>query len=168
MFEIGDYVINANNGICRIEDTVHLELPSVDKNKLYYLLIPIEEKNSKVYIPIDNTNHRIRKIMSEKEAWKVIDEIPLTEEMWIDNDKEREQKYKEAIKSCEPAKLISIIKNLYHRNQNRNEQGKKNIAVDEKYFKMAENNLYAELAFAMEKDKNDMRQLIEERMKQVQ
>lgn len=168
MFEIGDYVVNANNGICRIEDIVHLDISMSGKDRPYYLLIPVEEKNAKVYIPADGANNRIRKVMNKKEAWKIIDAIPLIEEMWIDNDKQREQIYKEVIYSCEPVKLISIIKSMYHRKQQRNAQGKKNTAVDERYFKLAENNLYMELAFAMGKNKNDMQLLITERMKKVE
>jgi CarD family transcriptional regulator len=88
--------------------------------------------------------------------------------MWIDNDKQREQKYKEAIHSCEPEKLVSIIKNMYNRKLIRTAQGKKNTAVDDRYFKLAENNLYTELAFAMEKDKDDMQLLITNRMQEIQ
>ena len=53
VFEIGDYVIKAHNGICRIEDILHLDLPNADKDRLYYLLIPLENKNSKLYVPTD-------------------------------------------------------------------------------------------------------------------
>jgi CarD family transcriptional regulator len=167
MFKKGEYVVTANNGICIIEDIMHLDNSMSSKDKLYYLLVPVEEKSAKVYIPTEGINNRFRKIMNEKEAWKVIDEIPSIEEMWIDNDKQREQRYKEAIHSCEPEKLVSIIKNMYNRKLKRTAQGKKNTAVDERYYKLAENNLYTELAFAMEKDKNDMQSLITERMQEI-
>ena len=45
MYEIGSYVVKANNGVCRIEDILHLDLPGTDRNRLYYLLIPLENKN---------------------------------------------------------------------------------------------------------------------------
>lgn len=55
---------------------------------------------------------------------------------------------------------MGIIKNIYHRKKVRNEQGKKNTAVDERYFKIAENTLYSELAFAVGKKKDEMQELI--------
>lgn len=168
MFEIGDYVINANNGICKIEDKVHLDLPMSDQKKLYYLIVPIREKNTKLYIPVDSDKQRIRRAMDEQQALRVIDEIPQIKAAWISNDKQREQKYKEAIFSCEPQQLIGILKCMHQRNQQRNAEGKKNTTIDDRYYKLAENNLYSELAFAMHKEKDEMRQMITERIHAIE
>ena len=51
---------------------------------------------------------------------------------------------------------------MYQRKQKRNAQGKKNTATDERYFKLAEEYLYAELAFALGKNKNEMCKFIQE------
>ena len=166
MYEIGDYVMKANNGVCRVEDTLHPDLPNVDKNRLYYLLVPLDNKNSRLYVPIDTAENSLRRALSEEEAWEVIEKIPEVEAAWIANDKLREQTYKEAIHSCNPTALVSIIKNLYIRKKQRSEQGKKSTATDERYFKLAEDNLYAELAFALGKEKNQMRQIIAETIEQ--
>ena len=166
MYEIGDYVIKANNGVCRVEDTLHPDLPNVDKNRIYYLLVPLDNKNSRLYVPIDTAENSLRRALSEEEAWEVIEKIPEVEAAWIANDKLREQTYKEAIHSCNPTALVSIIKNLYIRKKQRSEQGKKSTATDERYFKLAEDNLYAELAFALGKEKNQMRQIIAETIEQ--
>lgn len=160
MYEIGDYVIKANNGVCRIEDIMHLDLPNTNKDRLYYLLIPLENKNSKLYVPTDASPDGLRRALNEEQAWEIIHKIPQVEAAWITNDKLREQAYKEAIHSCDPIALVSIIKNLYIRKKQRFEQGKKSTATDDRYFKLAEDSLYAELAFALGKEKNDMRQLI--------
>ena len=164
MFDIGDYVINATNGICKVEDKVYLDLPMSDKKKLYYLIVPIKERNTKLYIPVDSEKQRIRKAMDEAQALEVINEIPQIEAVWIANDKQREQKYKEAIFSCEPKQLVGILKCVYLRNRQRNAEGKKNTTIDERYFKLAENNLYSELAFAMHKNQDEMRQIINDRI----
>ena len=166
MYENGDYVIKANNGVCRVEDTLHPDLPNVDKNRLYYLLVPLDNKNSRLYVPIDTAENSLRRALSEEEAWEVIEKIPEVEAAWIANDKLREQTYKEAIHSCNPTALVSIIKNIYIRKKQRSEQGKKSTATDERYFKLAEDNLYAELAFALGKEKNQMRQIIAETIEQ--
>nr|MBQ8253677.1 CarD family transcriptional regulator [Lachnospiraceae bacterium] len=168
MFEVGDYVINANNGICKVEDKVHLDLPMGNKDKLYYLIVPIGEKNTKLYIPVDSEKQRIRKVMDEEQALRVIDEIPGIEAVWIINDKQREQRYKEAIFSCEPKQLVGILKCMYLRNMQRSAEGKKNTTIDERYFKLAENNLHSELAFAMRKDMDEIKQLIADRIHAVE
>ena len=160
VYEIGDYVVKANNGVCRIDNIQHLDLPNTDKNRLYYLLVPIENKNAKLYVPTDTAAGTLRKALDEAQAWEVIRTIPEVEAAWITNDTLREQAYKEAIHSCNPTALISIIKNLYLRRKQRSEQGKKSTATDDRYFKLAEDNLYSELAFALGKGKSEMRQLI--------
>ena len=42
--------------------------------------------------------------------------------------------------------------------------GKKNTSIDEHFFRVAENNLYTELAFAIGKNKEDMQQIICEKI----
>ncbi len=161
MFKIGDYVIvNSNYGICKIEDIAYLDVSMAVGNERYYHMIPLEETGSKIYIPVDGTKHRIRKVLNEEEAWKIIGEVPEIEEMLIDNSRLCEKKYKEAIQRCEPKILISIIKSMYYRKRKRDAQGKKDTVIDERYFKVAENNLYEELAFALGKNKNEMQKLI--------
>ncbi len=160
MYEIGDYVIKSNNGVCKVENILHLDMPGTDKNKLYYLLIPRECQSARVYVPVDSKSSSLRKVLSKEEAWEIIRKIPETERTWNTNDKLREQEYKEAIQSCNPSALVGIIKNLYLRKKIRNEQGKKSTATDERYFKLAEDNLYSELAFAIGREKNEMRQII--------
>lgn len=165
MFAEGTYVLNAKNGICKVEGIVTLDASISDSNQQYYLLIPEEESSARVYIPVEGAEQRMRGVIGAAEAWKIIDSIPEIEEMTVLSDKERERQYKEAIQSCRPEALVSIIKVMYLRKQSRIAQGKKNTAVDEKYFKIAENNLYAELAFALGKQKQEMQKLISERIK---
>ena len=58
--------------------------------------------------------------------------------------------------------MVSILKELYFRRKKRLEDGKKITIVDERYFKLAENQLYSELAFALGVQKSDINQIIEE------
>ena len=73
MFEIGDYVLNATNGICKISEIVELDMSGDKKLKSYFLLRPVEEENDRVYIPVDNADKRIRKVITQDEAQAVLD-----------------------------------------------------------------------------------------------
>ena len=42
MFEIGDYVLNATNGICKISEIVELDMSGDKQLKSYFLLRPVE------------------------------------------------------------------------------------------------------------------------------
>jgi CarD family transcriptional regulator len=165
MYVIGDYIVKYSDGVCRVDDITHLNMSGVDKNKLYYLLIPVGDNKRKVYVPVDTTDTTIRKAMTEEEALHLIDEIPDIDNNWSENEKEREHQYKEAAKSCNPKALIAIIKTTYMRNMKRTQQGKKKTLVDERYFKMAQDNLYMELGFALHREANTIEQLIKESVK---
>lgn len=160
MFEIGEFIVKPNKGICKVEEIGPIDMSGGNRNKLYYILSPLSDKGAKIYVPVDKENTGMRSVMNEEQAWKIINGVTEVEEVWIENDKYREQRYKEAIKSCDPVELISIIKNMYRRKKERNSQGKKNTIIDERYFRQAEDILYGELAFAIGKDKSEMRQVI--------
>lgn len=158
MFNKGDYVVNSNNGICRIDDIVELNTPNGKKK--YYLLIPFNEQTAKIYIPLDSASKRIRYAMNKDQAIQLIESIKNINETYIENEKEREKIYKDAINSCNPQKLVGIIKNLYLRRLERTNSGKKNTVVDDRYFKLAENQLHNELSFALQVEKEQVVQII--------
>lgn len=166
MYEVGEYIVKPFSGVCRIEKIMHLDVSGADKKRLYYLLIPINDKSGKIYMPTDTADSHVRKAMNETDALKVIENIPEIAEIWIENEKQREQKFKEVIRSCNPDELVGIIKTLYMRKSKRLEQGKKNTAVDDRYFKLAQNNLYSELGFALHRNANEVDELIKESINQ--
>lgn len=158
-YEIGDLVSKPVTGICKVEDIVHLDISGIQKDKLYYLLIPADHSLEKIYVPV-SSDINIRLCLTEKEAWDLIKQIPHIQAVWIENEKMREQKYKEIIKSNIPEALVSVIKMIYQRKKARIEQGKKSTSTDDKYFQMAEKLLYSELGMALGRPKNDICQLI--------
>ncbi len=162
MYSVGDYVVKANNGVCRIADILHLDVSSEKKDRLYYLLIPQADKGAKVYVPVDTGSSSIRGVLSEEKAWSVIKRIPDIDEAKITNDKQREQEYKDALKSCDPDLLVGVIKNIYLRREKRQAEGKKSTSVDDRYFKLAEDALFSELAFAIGTDQSEINQIIKD------
>ena len=162
MFEKGNFVINTNNGICEITDIITMDMSGIPKE--YYVLVPIDESTAKVYIPFDIASQRIRLAMTKEDAFTFIKEIKDIDEAYIENEKEREKTYKEALTSRDPKRLVGIIKTLYLRRQERLDAGKKNTAIDERYFKLAENHLHSELAFALNINKQEVTKLILENL----
>ena len=163
MFKIDEYVVHTTGGICLVKDIAPLTIPGADRNALYYYLMPVRENGSRVFVPVDNDS-AIRKVYTEEEAWNLIDEIPSIEKLLVENDKMREACYKAIIKSCDLRQLVSVIKSLMARKREREEAGKRSTATDERYLKIAEENLLSELAFAIGRDKREMRDVIAERI----
>ena len=108
MYKIDEYVVHMTGGICQIKDITSLAISGADKDRKYYLLVPLSAKSSKVYVPVDNDN-AMRKICSGEEAKALIDDVATIEELNIDNDKLREARYREVIKSCDLHDLVSVL-----------------------------------------------------------
>lgn len=167
MYKKGEYIIYGHNGICRIDDITHLDIPGADRKRLYYVLTPLNTKGSRIYFPTDKENVHARRLMSEEDAWALLREIQDIDEIWVSNDKLREEKYKEALNSFDNRQWVGIIKTLYFRKQERIAQGKKMAAMDERYLKMAEDALYSEMAFVMGKEKDEIPSFIREYIERV-
>ena len=160
MYTKGEFVVKANTGVCMVEDIIMKRLTETSDEKEYYCLAPLSDSRSKVFVPVQSDKSNLRPAMTEDEAWTLIHDIPSIEIKWIESDKFREQEYKNAMRSNDPRALVSIIKNLYIRNKEREQQGKKITAIDDRYFKLAENALYSEIAHALSREKDDMKALI--------
>ncbi len=165
-YEIGDLVSKPVTGICKIKDILYLNPQDERNNKLYYLMKPIEDEKEKIYVPVSNADSRLRLCMTKKMAWSLIKRIPEIPTAWVNNEKMREQNYKEAVKANEPEALVSIIKMIYQRNQKRLAQGKKCTATDARYFQTAENLLYMELGVALGKPRQEICETIIEYINQ--
>ena len=155
-YEIGDFVSKPVIGICKIENILYLNPYGEKKDKLYYLIKSIEDEKEKIYVPVSNSDSRLRACLTKEEAWNLIKRIPEIPTAWTNNEKMREQNYKEAVKANSPEALVSIIKMIYQRKQKRLAQGKKCTATDARYFQMAENLLYMELGIALGKPKQEI------------
>lgn len=160
MFEPGEYVVSGGKGVCVVEDITKLDLSGVDKKREYYILKPVYLSGSTVYIPVDTAEDTLRKVLNREQAdelIKEIEEIPLIE---TGNEKLLEQEYKGCIRKNNCRDLLRIIKTIYLRKQKRLEEGRKVTAVDAKYFRIAEDNLYGELAIALKMSKGDVEDYI--------
>lgn len=164
MFEVGDYIVCGNNGICRIENISTIDIPDVDPDRLYYILQPAFAKTSVVYVPVDNEKIIMRKVLTKEQANELIDHIPEIETIGEKNDKLREERFKECMKHHDCEDWIKVIKTLYLRKQDRLERGQKVTATDARYLKTAEDNLYCEIAMALGIEKSEVLDFIEQRI----
>ena len=151
MFKINDYVVYKKD-VCKVSDIKEYG------GKKYYALTPVEDASLKINVPVDN--ELVRPTLSKKEALNVIDLIKSVKVIKIDNEKNIEEEYKSLLKTGKYDDLISIIKTTYLRNQTRIMEKKKISEVDQRYFELAENKLYDELAIPLEMTKEEVKDYI--------
>ncbi len=167
MFHVGDYIIYGSNGVCKVDKVGPMDFDGVSRDRMYYTLIPVYSKGSKVFTPIDNHKVVMRPILTTEEANALIDNIQSIDVMWESDDRKREEAFKEALRSCDCREWIKIVKTLYLRRKKRIEAGKKVTASDGKYLYLAEDSLYGELAVALNMKKEKVEEFIVERVKRL-
>ena len=149
MFKKGELIICGGLGVCRVIDITDNPVDRLDKKRKYYLLEPVFEKTSTIYTPVDNEKVIMRRIMNKEEAQKLIEHIKEIDVMWVQEEKRREQTYKDAIRTYDSRSLVQIIKTLYQRKRIRIKEGKKVLSSDEQYLRKAEELLYSEMSLAL-------------------
>lgn len=149
MFEKDELIMCGGHGVCRVVNITGNPIDRLDKVRKYYVLEPVFEKGSTIYTPVDNSKVVMRKIMNKKEANDLIRQVSQMEVVWIQEEKGREQMYKEAIRTYDSSSLARIVKTLYLRRQSRLDEGKKVLSSDEQYLHKAEELLYSEMSLAL-------------------
>ncbi len=162
MHQVGEYIVKAFDGVCKVEDILHPQMSGIEKDRMYYLLIPVDDPAGKIYLPLDTTDSSLRKVMDEAEARSLIGRVTEIDVLEVENERLREQCYKDAIRSCKPETWISLIKLIRLRKESRIVQGKKATVLDERYFKMAEGKLYSELGFALQLTKEEVQEQLKD------
>lgn len=164
MFQVGDFIVYGSTGVCEVESIGTLDIPGMSKDRLYYTLRPCYEQRSTIFTPVDNEKVIMRSVLSRKEALELIDEMKEIGFLGITDEKRREAEYRECFLKCDCRELVKMLHTIYSRRQERISQGKKTTAKDDKYFHMAEENLYGELAVSLGMDKGQVKEFIYERV----
>ena len=148
MYQIGELVQYGSSGVCKIEGIVQ-DVAGLDQDKQYYLMIPVNRHDSKIYTPVDNTKTKMRRILSAEEVRGLMEAAPKMEELSIGNEKQCEGVYKEALYSIDCYLWLRLLKTLMLRKAARMAQGKKCTATDERYLKSVGERLYDELSIVL-------------------
>ncbi len=164
MFEKGEYIVYGSSGVCEVKDIGPMEMTGVQGEKLYYTLQQKYSSGGKIFTPVDNSKIVMRSIYSKGEAGELIETIPFIDELEIHDEKKREDFYKSSIRSCDFTEMIRLMKLIYHRKKKRLEAGKKMASLDERYLKMVEDGLYGELEISLGLSRDDVEQMVSERL----
>lgn len=163
MYSVGQHVVCGNKGVCTVEDITTLDIAGVDRAKLYYILKPQYISASTVYVPVENAAS-LREVLTREQAQRLVEEMPDIAPLQIVNEKLAEQEYRSCMRSNDSMEWVRVIKTIYARRQKRLQAGRKETAVDGRYFKMAEDSLYGELAVALGMERSQVCTYIEDKL----
>lgn len=160
MFDIGEYVVYGNKGVCEVKKIGPVDIPGMSSDRNYYTLSQVYTKGSTIYVPVDKEDSGLRYVLTKEEVNELIDEIPSMKPVWIQNDKEREQQFTENIRKADTRRLLEMMIALYERRERRIADGKKATSTDERYFHAAEDILFGEIGVVMGVNKNEVKDIL--------
>ena len=150
MLEAGSIVHYGMDGVCEITGITEKKLGG--QVRRFYELHPRFRKNTVVFLPVDNESllSRIRPVLSRDEILSVLHELKSAETCWIDSEAARKETYSLIIRSGDHRRLVSLVKTLYERKLQMQEDGRRLRSVDSAFLKDAERLVNEEFAFVLE------------------
>lgn len=147
---VGDYVMYAGNGICRINDIRRERFRGLEE-RLYYVMSSVYDSGAKFYLPVgmEDIKKRIRPLLSEGEIWAIIDETEDIGSRWIENDDSRMAAFEQVLRGGEIAEILWLVKILNLHKIEMRESGRKFRSCDEKVLTHAERVITEEFAFVL-------------------
>lgn len=112
MFKVNDYVVYSTTGVCKIIDIIR-EKNISDNDTDYYVLEPVYDKNLIIKTPVNNPKVLMRNIITKDEILELIASMPEKESIWINDDRERNEKFKAVLKSLESEEWMNLIRTIY-------------------------------------------------------
>lgn len=145
MFKIGDYIMYGVTGVCKVTDIIKEKYFNNEED--YYVLEPVYATTETIIkIPVANKKVFMRNIISKEDIDNLIEEIPLEKEVWIDDERERNYKFKSMVRSGDYRQWSTLIKTIFLKREEKKLEGKKITQEDERLFKSAEKLLNEEIA----------------------
>ena len=160
MFKQGDYINYSCRGVCLIDELIE---KTIDNNKnMYYIMRPVNVKNSRIMTPVDNKKVKMRLVMKKEKAEDIIDTLSDNSDLpRISDKKMRERVYTKMLKEGNPSELVEIINALNEEENEKRAEGKKNSATDEKYLEKAKELLFTELSISLGVDIEQIKKRVE-------
>lgn len=109
------YVVYGANGVCEIEGVIRQKFGANSSAKDYYVLRPVYEASSKVYVPVNSSaaTERMRPILSKKEIDETILSALDGKIEWIGDHKKRSEQFHQILSRRDNKEILQMISCLY-------------------------------------------------------
>lgn len=164
MYQVGEKVVYGTHGAC--------EIVSVEKQKVtmqiaeYYVLKPLDKTDSRFLVPTQNklALSKLQPMLSKSELESLLDRVSKEETLWIPEDNQRRQKYKELMSTFDRASLIGMVHTLNKQKAEYTSAGKKFHLCDEAFLKDVSKLLSSEFSIVLGIPPEDVMQYIYDKL----
>ncbi len=149
MLAVNDTVHYGMDGVCQVTGIVTKKWG--ESNRDFYELHPCFRKHTVIYLPVDNEQllARVRPVLSREEILSALHSSETAVSVWVEGDTARRDAFQAIIRSGDHLQLVRLIKTLYQRRLDMEEDGRKLRSADSSFLKDAERLLHEEFAFVL-------------------
>lgn len=141
MFAKNDTVFYQKNGICEIVDISEKTISNLTKK--FYVLRPINDTRTVVYIPCDSEAlvALMKKILTKEEIEIILKKLPTQPSVWIEDRNARKEKFQTILQHGDCLEIITMLKTISIKREELIEKRKKLSASDDSIYREAEKML---------------------------
>lgn len=145
------YVVYGSNGICRIDDIKNTSFTADMADKLYYILNPVRNPESRIFVPADNDVlvSKMRKIMTKEEIEELLLGMKGKEIEWESDRRCRNESFNEILTKGVTQDMLLMIRCLYMKKRELAENGKNLPTSDNNTLKSAEKLVEEEFSYTL-------------------
>ncbi|MGN1225468.1 MAG: CarD family transcriptional regulator [Ruminococcus sp.] len=150
MYEIESVVMHITNGICKIKDIQEKSFTQ-NINQKYYVLQPVFETGTTLFVPIENNPARIRTLLTKEEINGMMQILANQQDKpWINDDNQRLSHFKIVLKNGNQQEILSMLHTIYLKQIQKKQAGKKLRFTDEQVKNAAEKLVRQEFSYVLQ------------------
>ena len=149
MYQLGQMIVYGSHGVCMILD---LEEKRIDGKSIgYFVLEPVDQPGTRYYLPAANPAALAKsRPLSTKEQLHDYICNPLGEDLWIDHENRRKQRYRELITSVDLRAMIDMVRIVRNHRQLQLAQGRKFHQCDDNFLRDAQRIVTTEVSVVLQ------------------
>ena len=150
MYEIESVVMHITNGICKIKDIQEKSFTQ-NINQKYYVLQPVFETGTTLFVPIENNPARIRTLLTKEDINGMMQTLANQQDKpWINDDNQRLSHFKTVLKNGNQQEILSMLHTIYLKQIQKKQSGKKLRFTDERVKNAAEKLVQQEFSYVLQ------------------
>lgn len=156
MFQQGDFVVYGMHGVCRI---LGLEVQRIGRNSVeYYVLEPVKHTGDRYYVPTQNAVavSKMKPLLNKEQLDELLSSPDAALDVWIADENQRKQKYRELITGGDRVALLSMVRALHIHKENLLAQERRLHLCDVNFLRDAENLLGEEFSLVLGIEPNEV------------
>lgn len=147
MFQRGEYVVLPREGLCKIEAIE--EKSFFGQTKECYAVVPQKKSVATLFITKETAEEKMRYPISYDEASNLVSELDEIHALEIQNEKTREDEYKNALGRGNAKDCLALLKCLEQRKRERYASNRLLTAVDDRYIRLVSTVVFSELSYVL-------------------